>query len=590
MAQVKIWHYRDHLNGARFDGNVYINTNTSLDASVLVTSVKVRFRMEEFPSGTTEQSVWGMGNGNDAYSLKLYVSSGKYHLRIRYLDTDYDYPGLDMNRDEIYNVSINHPTTPSIVLNVRDQYNNSVYSETRTLTSTGTLTSTNLFVGATSDSLGGPQHQFTGTLFDFWYYKSSTYRRLVFYKNYGGVGDATIKDFFGNRNAAVCGTIPSDFWPAKTVISDGITDITQLKHETDSFRTPILSDMSFVYYGKVSIRINDTIGIEDTGSGKENWLYRIHRTEETDEGLMRIYCESIFTALENVRSNCFLSSSNSFTTSRTDWWSNLTPVFFTGSNYSTTEYYFDLGVSSRRWVTALFVLKSVVYFLQYDNILSVDVSSLVDAASGYRDSSSALSYKWFAISHYCMSYAGRGSKDDNDSADMATLLRELLLVLRLTFLIDDSVVKYDKVSYDSATIMDDDNFDYRRIVEKQRKYYQVNQTRLSSGIDYWDSWTSSDAEEVSANNISSSYKVRNSVIDVNLTSHFIIQRHDNASNAISDLSPSFEVQLADILDEAFRRDISYINVKTGFVADMDERYIRKIDDLKNKTSEIKQEA
>ncbi len=590
MARVKIWHYRDHLNGALLDGNVYINTNTALDASVLQTHVKCRFRLAGFGFGTPVQSVWGMGNGNDAYSLKIYADSGRNHLRIRYLNKDYDYPDLDINLDEIYNVTVNLTTAPNIVLNVRDQYNNPVYYESRAMTSIGTLASSNLFVGATSDSAGNPQQHFVGTLFDFWYYKASTYRRLVFYKNYSGVGDATIGDFFGNRNAAVCGTIPWDFWPEMTDISDGVTDITQLRHQTDSFRTPVLTDMSFVCYGTHAIRINDTIGLEDTDSAMQNWFYRVYRTEELTDGLTRIYCESIFTALEQVRSCYFLTSTDSFPITRTDWWSNLTPVFFTGSNYSTTEYHFDVGVSSKRWVTALYVLKSVLYFLQYDNILSVDISAIVDAASDFRSSSNTLSYKWFAIGHYCMSYAGRGNKEDNDSADMASLFRELLLGLRLTFLIEDSIVKYRKVNYGSAAIGDDSNYDYRQSVERQRKYYQVNRTRLSSGIDYWDGWTSTDSEEVSASNISSAYKVRNSVIDVSLTNHFLIQRHGSSSNAITDLSPSFEAQLADILDRDFRRDIPYANIKTGFVAAMDERYIRKIDDLKNQTSEIKQEA
>ena len=120
-----------------------------------------------------------------------------------------------------------------------------------------------------------------------------------------------------------------------------------------------------------------------------------------------------------------------------------------------------MGVSSRRWVTALYLLKSVLYFLQYDNILSVDVSAVVDAASDFSTSSSTLSYKWFAIGHYCLSYAGRGNKEDNDSADMASLFRELLLGLRLTFLIEDNVVKYRKVNYGSAAIGDDSNYDYR---------------------------------------------------------------------------------------------------------------------------------
>ena len=168
--------------------------------------------MAGFGFGTSVQSVWGMGNGNDAYSLRIYADSGKYHLRIRYLNADYDYPGFDINQDEIYNVTVNLTTTPNIVLNVRDQYNNPVYYKARAMTSTGTLGFDEpLCRGDQRPALGIPQQHFIGTLFDFWYYKASTYRRLVFYKNYGGVGDATIGDFFGNRNAAVCGTIPSDF-------------------------------------------------------------------------------------------------------------------------------------------------------------------------------------------------------------------------------------------------------------------------------------------------------------------------------------------------------------------------------------------
>ncbi len=590
MAQVKIWHYRDHHNGAKFDGNVYVNSNVALDAADLITPVRCRFRFAEFGMGVSVKSVWGVGNGDDAWSLKVYSTGGKYHLRIRFLDTDYDYTDLDLNTDEIYNVSIYLIATPAIVLDVRDRYNNPVYSETRASTSSGTLTTSNLFIGATSDSSGNPQQKFTGTLFDFWYYKSSTHRKLVFYKNYGGVGDATIKDFFGNRNAAVCGTIPIDFWSAKTDISGGITDISPLKHETDSYRTPVLTDMSFTWYGEQDIRINDTIGIEDPVSGKQNWFYRVYRTEEQDQGLMRIYCESIFTALDQVRSDSFLNSTNTFTTTRIDWWSNYSPEFFTGSNYDSTEYYYDAGVSSRRWITPIFIFKSVLHFLQYDNLLAVDVTQIANTLSDFSDSAYTLYYKWFAISHYSVRFAGRANKDDNDSADMSTLLRELLLVLRLTFFINDAVVTYRKVSYGTTAIANDESFDYRQNIETQRKFFQINQTRLATGTDYWDSWTSDDSEEISVSNISSSYKVRNSVIDVNLTDHFIIQRHGSTSNAIAEIVPSFLEQLANTMDCSFRRDIAYRNVKTGLTVDMNETYVRKIDDLVNQTSEIKQEV
>ncbi len=590
MAQVKIWHYRDHYNGMKFNGAVYVDTNATLATTDILSPVKCRFRLSSMLLLPTEQCVWGMGNGDDVYSLKILNASDNFYLRVRYLDTDYDFGDLELNADEIYNVSVYISATPEIVLAVRDQYNNPVFSESRSCVSSGTLATSNLFVGATSDVSNAPLRHFTGTIFDFWYTRSSTHRRLVGYKNYGGAGYMTVKDHFNILDATVSGTMPSDFWATKTDISDQVMDISQLKQETDSLRTPVLCDMSFIWYGDDAIRINDTIAIEEVTLGKENWFYRVHRIEEQDEGLKRIYCESIFTALEQVSSDCYLTGSSTFAASRTDWWSNITPVLFSGSNYSTTEYFYDVGVSSRRWVSALYLLKSAIYFLQYDNILSVDTAGIFDAASDYTDSSSAMSYKWFAVSQYSLMYAGRGNKEDNDSADMLTLFRELLLALRLTFLIDDSVVKFRRTSYSTVSYSDEKIIAFRQSVEKQRKYYQVNQIRLSSGINYWDSWTSSDSEEISANNISSSYKVKNSVIDVNLTDHFTLQRHASTSNQITDISPALEEQLVDILDSTFRRDIAYINVKTELTAEADERYVRKVDDLVNFTSEIKQEA
>ncbi|MCD4829627.1 MAG: hypothetical protein K8R90_09405 [Candidatus Cloacimonetes bacterium] len=590
MAVVKIWRCRDHRNGGRLDGSCYIDCNGGLSAACVNVPIRCRFRFDAFEAGTTRMAVWGVGDstGSDGYMLIVEKSGDDYRPVVRYLDTETAFADIALRPDCLYDIRL-RVASGTLYLDVYDRWGNPLWEAGQAVSASGTLSSNDLFVGATSNDIDDPELNLTGTLFDLMYTIDGTdYVRLVFYEGYDASGSGTVADAYNNLDATVISP-PADFWPSRTDISDEVTAVGKLRRETDTWGVPRYCSLELTCRDTLNVKAHDVIEIEAVKTSAVNWLYRVERVEERPCGLQKLHCIDALADLAHVFTDRFFTITAAFTTARQDWWSNYAPVFTNGSNYSVTEYHYDASNESRRWVSLGYILQSVVAYLQLDNLIEVNLSDLLDADSPLEYSGSPLDYRWFAFNLYELIYAGRSRRDDNDSISVARLLRQIAFALRFGWLLDDSDLEARPMTTGAPALADNSMLAFRSAVAKEHWPHQVRQQRLQSGVNSWDAWDNGDTEEVAFHNLGGSYRALNRVKDITCVAILEPRRHDSVSNALLDLSPDVLAQLADILDARYGASRTTESVRLPFTPSHDMRYASKVDDVNNMTTELKQE-
>jgi len=588
MAVVRLWHCRDRLNGGRLDGAAYVNANGGYSATCAQVPVKCRVRFDDFATGATRAALWGVGaaDGADGYMLLIEKSAGAYRPVVRWLNTEVVFGDIVLYAGTLYDIRTRGAAGVAYV-EVHDRYGRLLWSAEETVTATGTLSTANLYIGATN-AAGTPQLPLVGTLFDFWCAINGTdYVRLVFYKGYNGVGSGTVADAFGNRHATVVNA-PDDFWPARTDISNYVTALDKLRRETDSHGAPTFTTCTFTCCDVFGAQPGDVMEVESVKTSGVNWLYTVTSVEELSDNRIKLHCAELLTELNDVPASAFFSVTAAFTTARNDWWSNYAPVFFGGNNYSLVEYYYDASNELRRWASLGFVLQNLLCFLQLDNILSCSLTGLLDESSPLQYGGSALAYRWFAFNLHEMRYAGRGCRDANAGASMGVLLRQMALALRFGWLLEDGVLRFLPLDSGLVSLTDNQLLEYSRTLADVHEPHQIRQQRLPSGVNAWDAWT--ETGEQTYNNLTDSYCAQNDVEDVTLASVYQIRRHDNAGNALLALSPDPLAQLADILDAAYCGPREAQTLRTAFLPQHNTRYRSKTDDTVNMTSDVYLEA
>lgn len=606
MAQVKVYHYRDHNNGGKFDGNCFVSGGAVIGAYSYV-GVRCRFRFNSFSTGP--KSIWSVGASadNNQWALKVHVSHGTYFFRVTYLDVNYDFSNYELEEGVIYEVLVRHISNFSgdIVIEISDQWHNLLYTEQKTNTSDGvtyTLYTGIFFIGATYTS--SAIEKFIGTIFDWeTLYSSTTDRqRLVFYEQYDGTNNNIVYDFYNKADALVW-IRPSDFWPSKTDISDHITDqaggFNEIRYNQDKYRTPQFNSTSFGLCTENwdDISVGDTITIEY--DNKIIWVFNVSKIQLEKYKSKTIYLEDILQGLSKITSENFSSRYfNLFNATDTHWWSNYVPDT---SSYDEQEYYFDVGNERRRWFSITYILQLVFYVLQYDNILSISVASIKDVSSDYLYNTTLIKYKYLALHQGMLSQMGySASSNTGNTTMMDKVFRELLKALRLTYFISSDTIQYYKITCGTVSVDNDDNYDDKGEEDNNRKFHQIKAYILDSGYGYPDwaayytSFGSGDIGEITKNNLDSVAEIVNEdrIDTIVLMKHYWLCRRDNYSNDLRELSytgaAEFPDQFADILDAALRGKMNIKAIKTVLLSSNSPNYYKKIDNLVEKTTEVKQ--
>ena len=585
MALVTIWHNRDHRNGGRLSGFCYVNCNRGLLQGVVNVPVRCRFRFRSFEAGT-RVAAWGVGSatGRDGYMLLIERTGDSYHPVVRYLNAEVTFSDIELHTGTLYAMQV-YVSGGEAHLLVHDAWGNALWQQSLAASASGTLSTQNLYMGATCSGAGASQLHLPGTLFDLMYTTNgSSFVRLVFYEGHGGTGSGTVHDAFGVQNATVVNR-PADFWSARTDISNLVTGLDKLRRETDTWGVPTFGSVSFTCSSAVTVQPHDVIEVEANETNAVNWLYRVEWVEPQADGLQKLHCIDALTDLEMVPADRFFCITGNFAYSRNDWWSNYTPVFFTGS-YSAVEYFLDGSNESRRWVTLGYILQSVAAYLQLDNLVTTDIASLLDEDSHLRHNSGALHYRWLAFNLYELCYAGRGDRDDNASESMGKLLRQIGFLLRFTWLLQAGTLRWlpmqEAQQYTSAELTLSQS-----TASTTMQPHQLRQQRLQTGTHAWDTWSSSDIETCCYHNLGGSLLARNRVQSIDCTALLVPRHHDTVSNALLEVSTEPLQQLVELLDAQYCYGRELQSCTVPFTPSHHTRHLAKVDDVEAMTTELK---
>jgi hypothetical protein len=593
MAGARIWRYRDHDNGGKFDGACYVDTHAAPGTvNDLAVQVRCRFRIgADGPVGQT-QALWGAADAGGEFSLNLVPSNGANIIQVRLHNCVYDVTEYPLYPDPIYEVRAGRNATPGIDVVVIDQWGNWLYSVEFPLGNpVGSLPATSYYIGAVSSASGAPQRPFHGTVFDFRYHHTNL-RCLTFYRNFGGGGDDVVKDRHGHQDGSLSGTVPSSFWPTPMDLSDHIVDIQNIRFDTDAYRTPTFNTFHFDLVDCELPRSNDIIAIRDNAGERWTHFFQVERLETQDLGRTRIWCRDVLEDLDNISCAVFIKPGLQDEYNRTDWWNSVRPCTYTGQpggQYRDVECFYESATSEHNWASLPYLLRLTISYLQLDRLIRPDVAMLYDLPAPYRHGGVVREFSWFAVNIHCYNQAGSTQRTDVNGASVGDLFREILTVMRLTYAIDDGDLIFLPVAHETVEFDDDRVYDIKESTESQRKHYQVSQERLDQAT-YWDDqWTGEDVVETVANNLSANFKVVNNVVDLTLTPHFLIRLHNNQNNEMLDISPPLIEQFVDRLDTEFMGDFTYRTVKTKLMLPANLYYIRKTDNLEAMSSEIKVE-
>ena len=600
---VQVLHYRDHHNGGKFDGDCYIDTGKNYYNS----AIRIRFKITEFDSGF--QYLWGVGSGNNQYSLKLVRDTNDYYLRVTYLDVDYDFTDYRIGISEmnhIYNASIYLITSPSttLVLKVSKQYGKDSVVLTKANTSDESsyvIPKLHVYLGATSEleegseicvdggfpnsdnweehgnwviaggvathsagqvselyqrdiitqtavykstftiknwiagivklkvdsdagvnreangtytryynvvpsnediefeastladleiddvsikiltTSGASENKFTGIIYDFETYYATggtDCQRLVFYEKYdSGVSSDVVYDG-ENSNDATITDRPSDFWSSETDISDFIYRKYPMvcKYRQDKFRVTEFPSLDFKLFDYFDVAAGDTIGIKI--DDELCWLFNIYKTKKTDDGnCLLVKCEDFLMNLQYVNAMTYVSRHYSvYNVHDIKWWSNYVVSDHEWIEAGTPIIYED------SFISLFYILKQAIYLLQYDNILTVDVSDLTGEDSPYKEYPAEtyldydyLCYAWIMFRQLNrIEYPAWTEPQTAIASKMNGILREIMLSVRITFFIKNSVLYFYRIASGNETIPDDDvrKTEPEEIVTN-RKYHEI---------------------------------------------------------------------------------------------------------------------
>jgi len=338
------------------------------------------------------------------------------------------------------------------------------------------------FVGAIDNVIIKPLiktasgNKFTGIIYDFdTHYEAdgADRQRLVFYEKYdSGVSSDVIYDGTNNNDATITDR-PLDFWDIETDISDYIYEKNSIdcKYRQDKLRTPEYPSLKFKLFNYFDVAVGDTIGIKIGEEGLEElcWLFNIYKTDKKDGGhTLLIECEDILMDLKNINSRSYVYwDSASFTYKYAKWWSNYV--------LEDHEWY---GLSGDYYISLFYVLKLSIYLLQYDNILTVDISDIVGVISPYFNyaDSEDLYYDDLCFAWRMFISLNKSTESDYDQTKtMEQVFREILSFTRLTFFIKNSILYFYRIASGNETIPDDD---VRKTepeeINTNRKYHEIS--------------------------------------------------------------------------------------------------------------------
>ena len=514
MNNPKIYHYRNHYNGGKFDGTCKIDTGWGIheDIEGNVNQIRVRLRIEDFDNGY--QYIWGVGSGNSQYALMLVRDTNDYYFKVRDRNSIYHFTDdrIPLSSEKIYSVSVYKFITPSpkIYLGLGGKYSPG-FSNSQTSVSTGTISSSDIYIGCSSD-VGNNDNNFTGTIFDYDNFNDDDppdIQRLVFYEKYGGIVNSDyVKDFSNTVNGHIIDR-PDDFWSFKRNISNYISEKGSIKSKCRQLDTRRLeySSLKFGVFDYDDIKLDDTIGVylED----KFSFLYRVVKiTPKWIDHINEIECEDILTDLENISTKEYgtVPTTNPATWYYVEkrWWSNY--VFVSGDYHNIDAFLQDY------WLANQYILKQVIFILQYDNILGISTYNYHNDTSPYYNHSTSayIDYDKLAFSKNMFKSINKSSSVDWETAEtskMDEIFLDILFVLRLTCHIDNGVMRFYKLNYDTASFSNNET--YNREGPYEENYSQLNNVKVDiipDGVDkvpdrvaYFSPWDGDDIETIEDN-------------------------------------------------------------------------------------------
>ena len=615
MSNPRILHYRDHKNGGQFDGDCYVALRENI--TDIIYPIKVRFRPIEFDSGF--QYIWGIGTGDNQYSLKIVRDTSDYYLRVTYLDVDYDFTSYRIGIIEsIIHVTvwINNVTNFVLAFIGVDRDGYSVELSPKVLTSdesTYSVPAVDLTLGATRYMDGAvltldAAGHFTGKMFDFetHYSAGGTDRqRLVFYENYKGSDSNTVYDFYEVYDGTIIDR-PSDFWGVETDLSDYIREEKDLKvkYRRDDYLVQEYASTKITLFNYFAISIGDTVVIEI--NNEITWVFNITKTKLVENGhSMELECEDILVGLKNINTMYYASPKTSVC-SAVDfkWYSNYIQAVLECDSTSASLFY---------------LLKEAIYYLQYDNILTVDVSNLEGAVDSlYYDylESIAVTFSKLGYSLGMLLDLNKSQQSDYDSLIyMDTVFREILFHSRIMYYISDGILTFDQI--DSGNVSHDPiwNTDPSEFETDKRWNYLLCKVATSWAATYnashltsdWDdeypdlsiysSFDTDDVVELKANQLSAAVPDdnKNTFNKRTLIPHLWLLIRNATTGAKRTMwnsadSENFLHQLAGILDDQLRKDFEMERITISLTETNSPKYKEKIDDLVNRKTEIYQEV
>jgi hypothetical protein len=615
----KILHYRDHKNGGQFDGDCYIKSK--LVFADVNYPVRVRFRLSEFESGF--QYIWGIGTGNNQYSLKIVRDTSDYYYRVTYLNVDYDFIDVRLGiLSEINMVTVWVDTTTDriYIKAASSKYGNTIGLDYESNTSddvTYSIPVLGYTIGATryisgAETLLDPTGHFTGRIYDFETHYSADgegQQRLVFYEKYLGSDREVVYDYFENVNGdGDIIDIPSDFWPEETDISAYVQQKTaiDIKYLRDDNLVPEYTSTKFTLFNYFEVSAGDTIAIEI--NDKITWVLNVTKVKIVGDGhKLDVECEDILSELKEIKPfNYALPKSSYFNTNDRKWW----------SNYEQD----GLECSATTSISLFYLLKQVIYITQYDNIVTVDISNL----SGSVDS---LYYDYVGSINVTFSKLGFSfgmfiklnrmkSSDWDDSTRMNDIFREILLITRLLFYVDDGAIVFDQIDSGNVSHSPIWNSEPSEIKTDRRYNSLTTSVCTSWGSTYnasldvgdwgdehpdtasYPSFDSKDLVKLEANSLYetlSEWNSKDTVKTTNITPHLWLFIRNATTGEIrlmwnTEDSQSFLYQLAGILDDQLRRDFEMERITISLTENNSPKYQEKIDDLVKRRTEIYQEV
>ncbi len=305
---------------------------------------------------------------------------------------------------------------------------------------------------------GETDRNFTGEIFHFDNYVAApynwtNYRRITFYDRFADGNTISPISRYGNDLSGLynkCQVInqPVDFWDIEKDVSDYLSegDVDEIEYKQDEYRTPELSSWKFKLFNYFEVYPDDTIGVYI--NDKLTFLFNVEKTNIVDNGYyLEVECEDIFKELENINSYIifFPPYDNWQLSPQSDdrlWTSLYQGVNNTGEQISTSD---GIGL--------LYILKMGVYLLNYDNILTLDLS-ISNQSSIYYDyvEHHYMNYNNLFFDFYTMFYIGRyNSMEIESTVDFKTVFRDILRTFRLTYYIQNSVLYYKRITYGSDT-------------------------------------------------------------------------------------------------------------------------------------------